>query len=307
MTQRDHLRKGEDVAVWRSLVAGSLSGLTARFGTAPMDTIKIRLQIMPLQSGEHFGIFDVIRDIMKKEGIRGLWKGNVPGSILYVIYGGTQFGSYSMFNTILSPIGWSAPVHSFIVGALSGATSCVTSYPFDVLRTRFVADRNIELSSITKTLREILHEKGVKGFFKGCTSSIVTITMTTSIMFSVYESIKIHCEHWKTMNDSHWISALDHCAGPIGGVVSKMMTFPLDTARRRMLIGHSPLAKGLTTQVHIYESYKEMGLLRIGATILRREGIYALYRGVTMALFKSVPSTTICLYSYEWFIKCISG
>lgn len=307
MSHADHLRKGENVTVWKSLLAGSFSGLIARFGTAPMDTIKIRLQIMPMKNGQKFGIIDVVRDMFRQEGLKGFWKGNIPGSIMYIVYGGVQFSSYSLFNNLLSPIGWSPQLHSLIVGALAGSTSSFASYPFDVLRTRFVADRNSELSSITSTIKHIWSEKGAQGFFKGSTSSMVAITLSTSIMFSVYESIKIYCDQTRSDNPPFWNSALDNSASSIGGVASKLVTFPLDTIRRRMVIGHSQNVNGPSKQANMYESYNKLGLIRIGAVIIKQEGIYALYKGVTMALFKSVPSTTISLYSYELFIKSIAG
>lgn len=305
MHNTDHLRKGENVEVSSSLIAGCLSGLVARCGTAPMDTLKIRLQIIPVSDrSRKIGLSEITEQLLRKEGVKGLWKGNVPGSMMYIIYGGVQFSSYSLYNNLLSPMGWSAQFHSFIVGAMAGMSSSVASYPFDVLRTRFVANRNVQLSSVEKTVREIWKEKGLGGFFKGCTSSMLTITLTTSIMFSTYESIKIYCDKTRIENERRWWHrALDNGASSIGGIVSKFTTFPLDTIRRRMVLSDSNGIHTLTKHTDIYASYKDNGLIRIGIQIIRQEGIQAFYKGLSMALLKSVPSTVISLWTFETYMK----
>lgn len=301
MNHTDHLRKGEDVNVITSLISGSVSGLVARFGTAPMDMIKIRLQIMPLKDKLHGkgGAIEMIKGILHREGLRGLWKGNVPGSIMYVVYGGVQFGTYSFYNNALSPLGWSGQLHSLIVGALAGMSSSLTSYPFDVLRTRFVANRNQELSRLQGAIVQIWREDGVQGFFKGCWSSMVTITLATSIMFGTYESIRIYCDRLEEQESRWWLRTLNNSSSAIGGVVSKLATFPLDTIRRRMVLSNSSSIHTLTEHTDVYKGYHRQGIVRIGLQILEQEGIAALYKGVTMALCKSVPSTAISLWVYE--------
>lgn len=300
MYQRDHLRQGEESNVTRSLIAGSVSGLLARFGTAPMDTIKIRLQITPGNASSGKAL-NVVKEMLHKEGIRGLWKGNVPGSLMYVVYGGVQFGTYTFYNRLLSPLAWNSQWHSFVVGALAGMSSSFVSYPFDVLRTRFVADRSRQLSTLRTTITRVFREDGPRGLFKGLTSSMVTITLATSILFSTYESIRIYCER-PQRNALH--RTLDTFASPIAGLISKLATFPLDTIRRRLVLSNSSDHKSFG---NLYKSYHRRSAAQIGLQIIRQEGVTALYRGVTMALCKSVPSTAISLWSFERSMALLGG
>ncbi|QLL34302.1 hypothetical protein HG536_0G01610 [Torulaspora globosa] len=303
MDHRDHLRKGEDAKLLASLLSGSASGLVARFATAPMDTVKIRLQITPKGDPLHgsAGVVAVARQIACREGLRGLWKGNVPGSLLYVVYGGVQFSTYSLYNKTLSPLRWSDQLHSLVVGALAGMSSSLASYPFDVLRTRLVANRSAELSTLRAAARQICAEDGWRGLFKGCVSSIATITLATSVLFCTYETVKIFAERcgpgWEA-------SALGAAASPLAGVVSKLATFPLDTARRRMLLSN---AQHLAHHSAVYKSYRRRTLLAVAAHIARREGVPALYQGLSMALIKSVPSTAISLWAYQWLMSLAGG
>lgn len=295
MANKDHLRKGERIQVTSSLMAGSLSGLVARSFTAPMDTVKIRLQVMP-----ETGFLRIVKDVFKKEGIRGFWKGNVPGSAMYVIYGGVQFSSYSFYNSVLAEFGWGPQVQGLLVGALAGMTSSTVSYPLDVLRTRFAADRRVVFSKLTHSIHEIWVLRGLQGFFKGCLSSMLTISLNSSIMFGTYETVRVYCDNTRgRFGKKQWHHILDNGASSIGAFLAKLATFPLDTARRRLMISDSTSVNRFTPKTEIYERYKGRGIARVGWQILTYEGVFALYRGLPLALLKSIPTTAVSIWSYE--------
>lgn len=292
MDHRDALRKGEDARLSASMLAGAASGLVARLATAPMDTVKIRLQISPARAAAAA----LARQIVRHEGLRGLWRGNVPGSLMYVVYGGVQFGTYTFYNTALSPLRWSDQLHSLVVGGLAGLSSSLASYPFDVLRTRLVASG--ELATLRAAVRQIHAEDGLLGLYKGCWASAATITLATAVLFGTYETVKILAERCGPGRRS---AALNAAAGPLAGVVSKLASFPLDTARRRLLLSNARSHRAT------YKSYRRRPLLAVAAHIARHEGVPALYRGVSMALLKSVPSTAISLWAYQWFMAAMGG
>lgn len=284
----DHLRKGQDVQFFRSLVSGSLSGLVARTVTAPLDTIKIRLQITP--NIEKRGLPTLIQEMVHREGWKSFWKGNLPGSMMYIVYGGSQFGSYTLYNKWMAAMNLPGPLHSGVVGCLSGVTSSFVSYPLDTLRTRFVANRERQLFQWRRSVRDVWRHEGLYGFYHGCGITMVSLTLATGLMFGTYESVKIYCEK---RNGPEW---LDHSAGLLSGVVSKTLTFPLDTLRRRAQLRGS-------VRLAMYKQYshyhKAKGVWQIGQLIFKHEGVTAFYRGLLIALCKSVPTTVISLWCYE--------
>ncbi len=126
--------------------------LPFRFVIAPLDVIKIRLQLQPHGYGEtlprlsptaptYKGILPTMRTIVVQEGIRGLWKGNIPAELLYLSYGAVQFLAYREFNVLISTVHMdvSNPVRSFLAGAAAGGVATSVTYPLDLLRTRFAA------------------------------------------------------------------------------------------------------------------------------------------------------------------------
>ncbi|EJS43678.1 tpc1p [Saccharomyces arboricola H-6] len=302
--EEDSLRKGQSVPVWKTLLAGAVSGLLARSVTAPMDTIKIRLQLTPANGLRPFGsqVLEVVKNMMKNEGIRALWKGNIPGSLLYVTFGATQFSSYSLFNRYLGPLGLDAHLHSLIVGALAGMTSSFFSYPFDVLRTRLVANNQMQSMSIAREVRDIWSLEGLSGFFKGSIASMTTITVTASIMFGTYETIRIYCDEneKKTTAGKSWeLTTLSNSAGTIGGAIAKITTFPLETIRRRMQFMNSKQLAKFSNHSAVYGSYKGYGFAKIGLQIFKQEGVTSLYRGILVALSKTIPTTFVSFWGYE--------
>lgn len=299
---KDHLRKGQKVAWYDSMIAGSVSGVVARVATAPMDTVKIRYQLQPLHETKYQGLISTVRTIVKEEGVRALWKGNVPATAMYVIYGAVQFGSYTGFNNIVSkrwPDTLSQHVQSLVVGALAGVTSSGASYPLDLLRTRLVADRNITGTRLIEVCRETMQTEGLRGFFTGISTAMATVTLSTATMFLTYESVNILCEKHESQP---WSQPLRASSGMIAGLVSKTIVFPIDTLRRRMQIMNSKRTSSFTELPQVYENYRYKSSISIVLDILKREGPVALYKGLTVGLLKSVPTTAISLFVYE---KCM--
>lgn len=337
--QSDHLRKGQDVNVIQSLVAGSVSGLMSRIVTAPLDTIKIRLQTTPtryikqtpsfttLSSNSNLRL--IIREMLVKEGIRSFWKGNTPGSLMYVVYGATQFSTYSVFNSLLAPrLNLPNELHSLIAGMVSGITCSFVSYPFDTLRTRFVANKDKKLFNLKDSCKDIWVHEGVRGFYNGCLTSMVTFTLASGIMFSTYESIKVYSENRLSNNNNRNSNSnsggdgsddddrtrlnrvLSSSASTISAVASKIMTFPIDTVRRRIQLQDSiHLNKFFKTDqdLKIYREYRCLkksntrgsNFIKISVLMVKNEGIRSLYKGLMIGLCKSVPATVVSLWTYE--------
>lgn len=132
-----------------------IAGLFSRFVIAPLDVVKIRLQLQsnistPIQlvgqqnaSGgpTYRGILQTMRRIVAEETIRGLWKGNIPAELLYMTYGAAQFLAYQQSSVLVSSIHPTIGdnTKSFVSGAMAGGAATLATYPLDLLRTRFAA------------------------------------------------------------------------------------------------------------------------------------------------------------------------
>ncbi|KTG42082.1 hypothetical protein cypCar_00021818 [Cyprinus carpio] len=146
-------------------VASMLTGLVSVGVGAPVDLVKIRLQMqtqpvlaenfnlagngsVPLRSmgiqsqSLYRGPLHCISTVLQNEGIQGLYRGagamiirDVPGYTLYFI-------PYTLFCNWLNPDGNAAPHPCciWLAGGLAGSISWVTATPTDVVKSRLQAD-----------------------------------------------------------------------------------------------------------------------------------------------------------------------
>ena len=101
-------------------------------------------------------------------------------------------------------------------------------------------------------------------------------------MFGTYETIRIYCDENEKTTAAHkkWeLATLNHSAGTIGGVIAKIITFPLETIRRRMQFMNSKHLEKFSRHSSVYGSYKGYGFARIGLQIFKtRRCEFALQR-----------------------------
>ena len=293
MARDDHLKQGAEVKAYESFLAGSISGAVARAVTAPLDTVKIRLQLQTAKGKQYNGIVYTAQNIIKNEGITSLWKGNVPAEIMYILYGSVQFSTYSVLNNALSNIqdnhsqlAISRPLHSLVVGAGAGVCSTVVTYPFDLLRTRLAANTSKQFLSMMATIQSIKKTDGYRGFFLGALPAVLSVASTTGLMFWNYEMAR------ELAREYNYIPFIEGICGFIAGASAKGMTFPLDTIRKRV-------------QMKRYETKLGSGIMRMMFSILRNEGIFGFYRGFGISVMKTAPTSAVSLFVYEYSLNLI--
>lgn len=69
-------KSSSDLSALRTLLAGGLAGIANWMVSIPPDVLKSRFQTAP--SGKYSGVADVLRELIRTEGIGALYKGIVP-------------------------------------------------------------------------------------------------------------------------------------------------------------------------------------------------------------------------------------
>lgn len=294
------------------VVAGAIAGLISRFCIAPLDVLKIRLQLQyhsladPLASATPFrrplGVWQVARDILRHEGITGFWKGNIPAEGLYLSYGAAQFLAYRSTTQAIDalttgPNGekrWAVPgaAKSFVAGAVAGTAATTITYPLDLLRTRFAAQGTEKVyEGLLSSIRDIKRNEGPKGYFRGLGAGIGQIVPYMGLFFAFYEGLK------PALSDvSLPLGSGDAVAGVSASVLSKTVVFPLDTVRKRLQVQGPARHKyvgGHKTPVY------DRGVMGTMKMIVKKEGTMGLYRGLGVSLVKAAPASAITMWTYE--------
>ncbi|KAK0121427.1 mitochondrial thiamine pyrophosphate transporter [Cadophora gregata] len=294
------------------VIAGATAGLIARFIIAPLDVVKIRLQLQTHSLSDPFALRDLrgspiykgtlptIRHILREEGITGLWKGNIPAELMYVSYSAIQFTTY---RTITLGLQQAFDEHrlpnaaeSFIAGATAGAVATTTTYPLDLLRTRFAAQGTEKIySSLAASIRDIARQEGLRGFFQGLGAGVGQIIPYMGMFFSAYETLRL-----PMLRLSLPYGSGDATAGILASVLAKTAVFPLDLIRKRLQV------QGPTRSRYVHKNIPEYkGVFRTLGEIVRKEGRRGLYRGLTVSLFKSAPASAVTMWTYERVLKIL--
>ncbi|KAF2150259.1 mitochondrial carrier [Myriangium duriaei CBS 260.36] len=286
------------------VTAGAVAGLVSRFFIAPLDVLKIRLQIShslsdPLSRPRYSSsTLRTFSNIIRHEGFTALWKGNVPAEFLYLTYGSIQFLTYRTTTQLLSSIPYLPPsATSFIAGATAGTLATTLTYPLDLLRTRFAAQGNDRVyASLAASVRTIYRTEGPKGFFRGLSAGVGQVLPYMGLFFTLYEGLKVPMSSVTAGNFlQDKLGGGEALAGMAASVLSKSAVFPLDTVRKRLQV-QGPTRKGYGKgDIPVYEK----GIWNTIRTIVRREGMRGLYRGLPVSLVKAAPASAITVWTYE--------
>ncbi|ETI26225.1 mitochondrial thiamine pyrophosphate carrier 1 [Cladophialophora carrionii CBS 160.54] len=301
---RDIERLKDEGTRQQVVVAGGIAGLVSRFVIAPLDVVKIRLQLQPHSLSDPFscdgikgpiykGVFSTLRAIVRQEGIRALWKGNIPAEVMYVAYGGIQFTTYRTITQAQALLPTRAPpsVESFISGAGAGAAATTVTYPLDLLRTRFAAQGSDRIyTSLIGSVRDITRHEGPGGFFRGLSAAVGQIVPYMGLFFMSYEFLHQHIGGATLPFGSG-----DATAGIFASVFAKTAVFPLDLVRKRLQVQGPTRGRYIHTNIPEYNQ----GVLRALATIWMKEGYRGWYRGLTVSLVKAAPASAVTMWTYE--------
>ena len=289
------------------ILSGAVAGLVSRFCIAPLDVLKIRLQLSyhslaesPSRSAgirptSPSGIVAVARDILKYEGITAFWKGNIPAEGLYLSYGAVQFLAYRSTNEVIDKLGDGkvpGSVKSFVAGALAGTAATTATYPLDLLRTRFAAQGTEKVyAGLAASIRDITRHEGYTGFFRGLSAGIGQVVPYMGLFFAMYEGFKPVLAQLELPFRSS-----DAVAGIAASVLSKSAVFPLDTVRKRLQVQGPTRSRYIGgAKMPVYDR----GILNTISVIVKMEGARGLYRGLTVSLIKAAPASAVTMWTYE--------
>jgi solute carrier family 25 (mitochondrial thiamine pyrophosphate transporter), member 19 len=262
-----------------------------RFVIAPLDVVKIRLQLQTHSLSDPFshspsklrgspiykGTLPTIKRILRDEGLTGLWKGNVPAELMYVSYSAIQFTAYrSVTLGLQSAFGehkLPAAAESLIAGASAGAVATMATYPLDLLRTRFAAQGNEKVySSLYASIRQITQQEGPSGFYRGLSAGVGQIMPYMGILFAVYDTLRQPVTDLKLP-----FGIGDVLTGGIASVTAKTIVFPFDLIRKRLQV------QGPTREKYVHKNIPAYrGVFRTMRDIVKNEGKRGLYRGLTV-------------------------
>ncbi|KAG2437541.1 hypothetical protein HYH02_011184 [Chlamydomonas schloesseri] len=171
------------------VAAGLASGALAAGLTSPTELVKTRLQA---RDNTCTGSLEVIRAVVKRDGVLGLWRGAVPSMVRAALLTASQVATYDTVKRELVRVGGgSDSVWTHV--AASGVTGLVTTTvtnPVDVVKTHMFVSGSGARKGIMQTTLAILYNDGIPGFFKGWTASYARLGPQTIFIFLISEGLR---------------------------------------------------------------------------------------------------------------------
>ncbi|KDN65378.1 hypothetical protein CSUB01_07271 [Colletotrichum sublineola] len=206
---------GGNEAAWVHLSAGVLAGMTTSTVTNPIWLVKTRLQLDKnvahqkggLHKRQYRNSVDCVRQVLRTEGFRGLYKG-MSASYLGVAESTLQWVLYEQIKNRLAAreeriiasgrdkTFWDQTVDLMgNAGAAGGAklVAAILAYPHEVARTRLrqapLANGQLKYTGLWQCFRVVWIEEGFMGLYGGLTPHLMRTVPSAAIMFGMYEGI----------------------------------------------------------------------------------------------------------------------
>ncbi|KAL4877928.1 mitochondrial carrier domain-containing protein [Aspergillus karnatakaensis] len=286
--------------VTAAFFAGGVAGAVSRTIVSPLERLKILLQIQTVGREEYkLSIWQALKKIGKEEGWRGFLRGNGTNCIRIIPYSAVQFGSYNFYKRFAEPSPGAelTPIRRLLCGAAAGISSCIVTYPLDIVRTRL----SIQSASFAALKREQAGEKlpgmfttmaliyknegGFLALYRGLIPTVAGVAPYVGLNFMTYESVR----KYLTPEGETTPSALRKLlAGAISGGIAQTFTYPFDVLRRRFQI--NTMSNMGYQYASIFDAVK---------VIVAEEGARGLFKGITPNLLKVAPSMASSWLSFE--------
>lgn len=139
------------------------------------------------------GMSNALAQIYRQEGMRGLYRGFVPG-LFGVSHGVLQFMSYEEMKKYYNRYRGAphdarfSTLEYLTFAALSKSFAAFTTYPYQVMRTR-LQDQHRQYRGLGEVVSSLWKYEGVRGFYKGLVPSLIRVIPATMITFVTYENV----------------------------------------------------------------------------------------------------------------------
>eukprot|EP00761_Pharyngomonas_kirbyi_P013074 gb/GECH01013101.1/.p1 GENE.gb/GECH01013101.1/~~gb/GECH01013101.1/.p1 ORF type:complete len:416 (+),score=91.82 gb/GECH01013101.1/:1-1248(+) len=174
-------------------------------------------------------------------------------------------------------------------GATAGTVADTLFHPFETVKTRLQAQPadNKRYHGVSHTVKTIRREEGIRGLYKGLTSTILGTCPDSATYFTVYEATKRMILPFASEHQAE--SGAYLAAGAIGEITSSALCVPFEVVGLRM-----QMSRGYGA-----DSYAYRNVFHGMYSVYRKDGMSGLYRGLGATMLRDVPYSAVQFMIYE--------
>lgn len=273
----------------------ALSGAAAvisKTAAAPIERVKLLVQNQDemLKSGRldkpYKGVIDCTTRTFRTEGLLPFWRGNLANCIRYFPTQALNFAFKDKIKALFKASKQDPYLVSFGKnigsGGAAGAMSLCFVYSLDYARTRLANDAKSskkgggerQFNGLIDVYKKTLKSDGFVGLYRGFVISCVGIVVYRGCYFGFYDTLKPI-----VLGDNANL-LLSFTLGYVVTITSGLISYPIDTIRRRMMMTSGQAVK-----------YK--GSIDCGVQIMKNEGFMSFMKGAGANILRGVAGAGV--------------
>jgi solute carrier family 25 (adenine nucleotide translocator) protein 4/5/6/31 len=269
-----------------------LSGVAAavsKTAAAPIERVKLLVQNQSemLKQGRldrpYTGVIDCTVRTFRNEGVLPFWRGNLANVLRYFPTQALNFAFKDSIKATFKTPKDASQVTKFsmniLSGGIAGSLSLMFVYSLDYCRTRLANDakakgKEREFNGMVDVYVKTIKSDGLVGLYRGFVISCVGIFIYRGMYFGLYDSLKPIL-----LGESNSV-ILSFLLGWGVTITAGLMSYPIDTVRRRMMMTSGQAVK-----------YK--GSIDCTVQILKNEGFMSMMKGAGANILRGVAGAGV--------------
>ena len=285
------------------LLSGTAAAIS-KTAAAPIERIKLLIQTQDalikkgLLNERYKGIGDCFAKTLKNEGPFSFWRGNLANILRYFPTQALNFAFKDKIKQAFNPKKTDSNATKFAKnitsGGVAGSMSLCFVYSLDYARTRLANDAKSakkggerQFNGLLDLYKKTLASDGFVGLYRGFVISCVGIFIYRGMYFGLYDTLK----PMLLKPDSGFL--LTFCLGYFVTVTAGLMSYPIDTIRRRMMMTSG-------------EAVKFNGSLDCFSYILKNEGFGSLMNGAGANILRGIAGAGV-LSGFDLIVQKYTG
>jgi len=270
------------------MLSGVAAGIS-KTAAAPIERVKLLVQNQDemIKQGRlsepYKGVVDCTMRTLKTEGVVPFWRGNLANVLRYFPTQALNFAFKdkikAVFATPKDAPQWKKFGTNILSGGCAGSLSLCFVYSLDFARTRLANDAKgkggeRQFNGLIDVYRKTLKADGIQGIYRGFAISCVGIFVYRGMYFGLYDSLK------PILLGQDGSALLSFFLGWAVTIVSGLMSYPIDTVRRRMM-----MTAGTGTKYN--------GSMDCFAQVVKNEGFMSLMKGAGANVLRGVAGAGV--------------